>query len=156
MSAFSHVEPPPPGTYGFRPVIFPAAGLRRTMAAIGRLPVGDGRPTHQHRGEEVLCVIEGELTVRVGAERRSCGPGDVVAVPASTWHSIEVVAETVLVVLTERGMGNIYPVRRPDGSRVEIEVYRRDVPWSAEPPPGGAWTTDEELRAVLASIDPEV
>lgn len=156
MTAFSHVDLPPAGQFGFRPAFGAPAGLRRTMAAVGRLPVGDRRPTHRHRGEEVLCVIEGGLQVRVGDERRNCGPGDVVAVPAETWHSIEVVAETVLIVLTERGMGNLYPVRHQDGSREVVEVYRREVPWSAEPPSGLDWTTDERLAEIMASIDTDV
>ncbi|HLL65707.1 MAG TPA: cupin domain-containing protein [Micromonosporaceae bacterium] len=156
MDAFSRWELPGPGQFGFRPVIGPAARMARTMLAVGRLPAGDRRPMHLHHGEEVLMVVEGTLTARVGDQRRSCGPGDVIAVPAETWHGIEVHTETVLAVLTERGMGNVYPVRDPDGSRRQVEVYRRDVPWSAEPPPGLGWTSDEELARVMANIDDEV
>lgn len=155
MDAFSRCEPPPAGQFGFRPVIGPAAGMARTMLAVGRLPAGDRRPMHLHHGEEVLFVVEGAVHARVGDQRRSCGPGDLIAVAAETWHGIEVQTETVLAVLSERGMGNVYPVRDADGGRRQVEVYRRDVPWSAEPPPGTGWTSDEELAQIMAAIDEE-
>lgn len=156
MSVFSHVELPPAGQFGFRPVLSADSGLRRGFAAVGRLPAGDLHPTHLHHGEEVLCVLDGKVDVRVGDERRSCGPGDVVAVPGGTWHTMRVVVEAVLVVSAERGMGNAYRVRRPDGSRREVEVYRRELPWSRQPPAGTGWTTDEELAAIMAAIDPDL
>lgn len=156
MDAFSRFEVPAAGQFGFRPVIGPSAALARTMLAVGRLPAGDRRPVHLHHGEEVLFVVEGAITARVGPQRRSCGPGDVIAVPAETWHGIVVETDTVLAVLTERGMGNVYPVRQPDGVRRQVEVYRRDIPWSASPPPGADWTSDEELAQLMSWIDEDV
>lgn len=156
MNAFSRWDLPPAGQFGFRPVVGPANGLTRTMAAVGRLPAGDRRPVHRHHGEEVLFVVAGLVHARVGGDRRSCGPGDVIAVPAETWHGIDVEQETVLAIMMERGMGNVYPVRQPDGSSRPVEVYRRDIPWSATPPEGADWTTDEELAAIMAAIDPDL
>ena len=152
MDAFARWDLPAAGQFGFRPVLGPQTGLTRTMFAVGRLPAGDRRPVHLHHGEEVLFVVEGLVHARVGGDRRSCGPGEVIAVPAETWHGIEVEREAVLGILTERGMGNVYPVRQPDGTVRPVEVYRRDIPWSAEPPAGAAWTSDEELAAVMSAI----
>jgi hypothetical protein len=45
---------------------------------------------------------------------------------------------------------------QPDGTRRLVEVYRADLPWSASPPRPGGHTSDEELAAILRSVDLEV
>jgi len=30
-----------------------------------------------------------------------------------------------------------------------VEVYRSDMPWSRQPPPGFDWTSDEEMNEIL-------
>lgn len=126
-------------------------GLRRLLLASGRLPAGDHGPVHLHAGDEVLRVLEGELSVRVADERRTCGPGDVIVVPPDTLHAFEVVTETLLEVVAELGMGTWYPIVDDDGRRKLVEISRPDLPWSA----AGAWTSDEELAVIMGAIDPE-
>jgi hypothetical protein len=52
-------------------------------------------------------------------------------------------------LLAEESAG---PVHAHAGRRPG-QVYRSDLPWSAPPPQAGRWTGDEELDAILASVD---
>jgi mannose-6-phosphate isomerase-like protein (cupin superfamily) len=53
------------------------------------LPPGlAGPPAHRHRFEsETFTVLDGELRVRVGRERRLLGPGELVTVPPGVVHA---------------------------------------------------------------------
>lgn len=53
------------------------------------LPPGlSGPPAHRHRsGSETFAVLDGELRVRVGRERRVLGPGEEVTVPPGVTHA---------------------------------------------------------------------
>lgn len=47
-----------------------------------------GPPAHRHRrGTETFTVLDGELAVRVGRDRRVLGPGQEVIVPPGVTHS---------------------------------------------------------------------
>jgi hypothetical protein len=104
----------------------------------------------------VIRVLEGELLVRVGDERRTCHPGDLAVVPPRVLHGFRMVRDAVVEVVAEHDMGTLFPVRQPDGSRRLVEVYRSDLPWSAPPPQPGRHTSDEELAEILGSVDLEV
>lgn len=151
MTYFSTFSPPSDGGAGFSVVAGRAQGLRRLLLAGGRLPPGDLGPVHLHAGDEVLRVLEGELSVRVADERRTCGPGDVIVVPPNTLHAFEVVTETLLEVVAELDIGTWYPIVGDDGRRRLVEISRPDLPWSA----AGTWTSDEELAVIMGAIDPE-
>jgi len=46
-------------------------------------------PRHRHPGEEVIYVLKGTLTYDIdGQGARTVKPGDVLFVPAETWHSV--------------------------------------------------------------------
>ena len=93
-------------------------GLQRLMVVSGRLPANTGGgPVHAHVGDEVLNVVSGEIIVRVGAERRTCGPGDVAVVPPNVLHGFKVVQDTLIEVVAEYDIGTVFPIRQPDGSR---------------------------------------
>ena len=53
------------------------------------LPPGlSGPPAHRHRrGTETFTVLDGELRVRLGWDRRVLGPGETVTVPPGTTHA---------------------------------------------------------------------
>jgi hypothetical protein len=138
-----------PDRPGFDVVAGRTHGLRRLLVAAGRLPEGDAGPVHTHEGDEVLRIIEGEMLIRCGDERRHCGPGDLVAVPPGIPHGFGVLRETVLEVVAEYDIGTLYPVRGADGSIELVEVHRPDMPWGRPPPAGRSWTTDDELAVVL-------
>jgi quercetin dioxygenase-like cupin family protein len=149
MTYFDVHEPPDGGAAGFRTVAGPGQGLSRLLLAVGRLPMDDVGPVHLHFGEEVLHVVRGRLLVRIGDERRECGPGDVVSVPAGAWHGFRVLAETEIQVIAEQRIGTVYPVA-DDAGRVDlVEVFRPDMPWGRPPPDGRDWTSDPELRHIL-------
>jgi len=41
---------------------------------------------HQHPNEQIVWMLKGHMELRVGDLRRTCGPGDVVVIPADTEH----------------------------------------------------------------------
>ncbi len=47
---------------------------------------GMGPGLHRHPYTETWLVIEGEATIRMGAETVVAGPGDTAVVAAGTWH----------------------------------------------------------------------
>ena len=153
---FAPFEVPSPGDAGFRVVAGREDGLRRLMVISGRLPVGDVGPVHVHHGDEVLRVVSGDIDVRCGALHRTCGPGDLVIVPADTPHGFRVRSETVLEVVAEYDIGTLYPVIGADGSVSLVEVHRHDMPWGRAPQDGASWTSDEELRDILDRLAYEI
>jgi hypothetical protein len=143
----------PPHEAGFRVVSGRPDGLQRLLLVSGRLLATESAgPVHAHAGDEVIRVLDGELVVRVGEERRTCRAGDVAAIPPLVLHGFQVVRDTVVEVIAEHDMGTLFPVRQPDGSHRLVEVHRPDLPWSRP----GRHTTDEELAAILAAVDLEV
>ena len=52
-------------------------------------------------------------------------------------------------VVVELDAGQIFPVQDADGTTRLVEVYRSDMPWSRQQPPGFDWTSDEEMNEVL-------
>jgi len=50
-------------------------------------PPGRGPSPHTHPYEEILIVLEGEVTLTAGDRELVAGPGDVVIVPADTPHA---------------------------------------------------------------------
>jgi mannose-6-phosphate isomerase-like protein (cupin superfamily) len=147
----------PPAGAGFQVVTGRPDGLQRLMVVSGRLLAeASTGPVHAHAGDEVIRVLEGELLVRVGDERRTCHPGDLATIPPRVLHGFQVIRDAVVEVIAEHDMGTLFPVRQPDGSHHLVEVYRPELPWSAPPPHPGQHTTDEELAAILRSVDLEV
>jgi Cupin domain len=146
-----------PAEAGFQVVAGRPDGLQRLMVVSGRLPAATGGgPVHAHLGDEVLRIVSGELIVRVGDERRTCGAGDVAVVPPNVLHGFQVVQDTLMEVVAEYDIGTLFPVRQPDGSRRLVEVYRADLPWCAPPPQPGQYTTDAELAEIIGAVDIQV
>jgi mannose-6-phosphate isomerase-like protein (cupin superfamily) len=156
MTVFARHGPPDDAAAGFRVVAGSGNGLSRLLLAVGRLGATDAGPVHLHHGEEVLHIVSGRLLVRAGEERRECGPGDVIAVPAGVWHGFRALRETVLEVVAEQRIGTLFPVRRRGGGVEPVEVHRPDMPWGRPPPAGASWTSDAEMRRVLDAVDMEV
>lgn len=110
---------------------------------------------HLHAGEEVIRILSGELVIRVADERRTCRQGDLAIIPPHTLHGFRVVTDTVLEVIAEQHIGTFFPVRQPDGTRRLVEVYTPS-PWNNPPPRAGEYTSEEEIRQLLGSVDLEV
>ncbi len=41
---------------------------------------------HSHDHEQIACMATGRMEFRLGDERRTCGPGDIVVIPAGVEH----------------------------------------------------------------------
>jgi hypothetical protein len=136
---------------GYRVVAGTGQGLDRLLLVVGRLAAAEEGPVHLHRGEEILHILSGRLLVHLGDLRRECGPGEVVTVPADTWHGYRALEETVLEVIAEQRIGTLFPV-----GGVALEAFRTDMPWGRTPPPGHDWTSDEEMTRILATLDRQV
>jgi mannose-6-phosphate isomerase-like protein (cupin superfamily) len=129
-------------------------GLRRLVLAAGRLGPGQGGPLHLHHGEEILRILSGSAVVQVGDEQRRCGPGDVVIIPADVVHGFVTETEVAMEVVAELDAGQVVPVTDDRGEQVLVEVYRSDMPWSRQPPPGFDWTTDERMAEIVDRAPP--
>lgn len=71
------------------------------------VPHGDSPPLHIHHGEdEVFCVREGELRLRVGAEDLRVGAGES--------------------ALTPKGVPHTYRVESPEGARLLVVTTHGD------------------------------
>jgi quercetin dioxygenase-like cupin family protein len=80
------------------------------------LEPGQAPPLHQHDDtEQIFYILDGEGTLRVGAERQAhpVHPGDVVRIPPKTLHSIQCGAEQPLRYLAVDCFLNGRPAGEP-------------------------------------------
>jgi Cupin domain len=118
------------------------------------LPATTGRCTCT-KAIEILRVLDGEMLIRVGDERRTCRAGDVAIVPPNTLHGFRALSDAMLEVVAEYDIGTLFPVRIGNGEPRLVEVFRPDMPWGRQPP-DGRWTSDAEMRSILDRLDAEV
>ncbi|HEX6682476.1 MAG TPA: cupin domain-containing protein [Candidatus Limnocylindrales bacterium] len=143
-----------PGETGFRVLAGRRDGLRRLVVASGWIPLGAPSQMHLHHGDEVIRIVSGEVLMRVGDERQTCGPGDIVVVPPRTLHGFRVVADATMEVVAEQDIGTFWPVRDANGSTRLVQIHT-PTPWNA-PPPDGVYTTEEELADLRRRIAAEI
>jgi len=148
MTYFTSFEAPM--ETGFRVLAGRQDGLRRLVVASGWIPVGVPSPMHLHRGDEVIRVVSGEVLMRVGDERRTCGPGEVVIVPPDTLHGFRVLSDVVMEVIAEQDIGTYWPVLEADNSTRLVQIHT-PAPWNASPP-DGVYTSQEDLAALLRHL----
>ena len=67
----------------------PSRGAGEVSVIRQRQLPGGTNPAHTHDREEVMVVLVGAVTVEVGGETHSLGPGDAVIVPQKTSHRVE-------------------------------------------------------------------
>lgn len=97
------------------------ARSEQTSGAFGliemQVAVGHGPPLHIHHTEdEVLWVLEGQLTVRCGDETFSAGPGSYVFTPRGVPHTFRLEGDTparLLVMIVPGGEGFFIESGRP-------------------------------------------
>ncbi len=46
------------------------------------MKAGAHAAAHKHDNEQIAWIVKGRMEFRLGDERRTCGPGDVVVIPA--------------------------------------------------------------------------
>jgi quercetin dioxygenase-like cupin family protein len=73
------------------------------------VPQGAGSPPHTHPGDETLYVLSGEITVHIGDETVSGGPGSSFFFPAGTkeWFEAQTEAQ-VLGIYTPGGVDRFF------------------------------------------------
>jgi mannose-6-phosphate isomerase-like protein (cupin superfamily) len=52
-------------------------------------PGGDAGPEEEHRGDQIIYIVEGEALVRVKDEEYHAGPGMLLTIPARTRHYVK-------------------------------------------------------------------
>jgi len=58
----------------------------RMMFVRWRFDKGFHVPPHEHPNEQIAYMVSGRMEFRLGAERRTVGPGEVCVVPGNTEH----------------------------------------------------------------------
>ena len=135
---------------GFSVVVGSDQGLRKLLLIRGTLPAADRGFIHYHDGDEIIRVLQGQITVVVGDERRACRQGDVAVIPPHTRHGFVVGdAEVLVEVISEQGMRSFIAVEGAGGKPQMIELHRADVPFDRDPPPGRRHTSQEELEELV-------
>jgi mannose-6-phosphate isomerase-like protein (cupin superfamily) len=71
-------------------------GFGPVTVAISSTPPEAGTPEHRYPCSELFVVVDGQGTYRVGDVEVVAEPGDVVFVPADTWHSFRSTGEVPL------------------------------------------------------------
>lgn len=66
-----------------------STGSSQVFVAVGTIPPGMSTGRHLHEvDEEILYILEGELTLTLGDESVTAGPGETAFVPAGTWMEL--------------------------------------------------------------------
>jgi quercetin dioxygenase-like cupin family protein len=64
-----------------------AAG-EREMIVWWSMKAGAHATAHKHPHEQIAWMLKGKMEFRLGSERRTCGPGDVVVIPGGVEHEV--------------------------------------------------------------------
>ena len=58
----------------------------RGMIVWWNMKAGAHAAAHKHDNEQIAFMLKGKMEFRLGGERRTCGPGDMVVIPAGVEH----------------------------------------------------------------------
>ena len=56
------------------------------MIVFWSMKAGAHAQAHKHPHEQIAWMLKGKMEFRLGSERRTCGPGDVVVIPGGVEH----------------------------------------------------------------------
>jgi quercetin dioxygenase-like cupin family protein len=122
-------------------------GGRFALIEITERP-GAAPPRHiHHREDELLYVIDGELTVEIGGETFAAPAGTAAYIPRGTAHGFAVETATVrlLVFVLPAGLEGAF-----------LDTSRPAPSLEMPPEPDGAAFTDRRLRDLMARYGAEV
>jgi len=76
-----------------------------TTVSLVRLEIREGikSPYHNHAGEEVYLLVEGQVRATVGDDTFTISPGDVVVIPPFVPHQLEALVESVIMEVSGSG-----------------------------------------------------
>jgi mannose-6-phosphate isomerase-like protein (cupin superfamily) len=73
----------------------------QTQAAVMTIePGGDAGPEEEHRGDQIIYIVEGEALVRVQDKEYHARPGMLLTIPARTRHFVKNPGATPVFFLT--------------------------------------------------------
>jgi mannose-6-phosphate isomerase-like protein (cupin superfamily) len=76
------------------------SSIRKQSLAEARLPPGASTTPHYHRvTEEIYYLLAGQAQMRIGDETRTVGPGDAIAIPPGSIHTITNTGRETLLFL---------------------------------------------------------
>lgn len=58
----------------------------KEMVVFWKMKAGAHAAAHRHPHEQVSLMLSGKMEFRLGNEKRTCGPGDVVVIPSGVEH----------------------------------------------------------------------
>jgi quercetin dioxygenase-like cupin family protein len=58
----------------------------KSMLVVWSMKAGAHAAAHQHPHEQIAWMLKGKMEFRLGNERRTCGPGDMVVIPGGVEH----------------------------------------------------------------------
>jgi mannose-6-phosphate isomerase-like protein (cupin superfamily) len=62
----------------------------RSQAAVMTIaPGSDAGPEEEHRGDQIIYIVEGEALIRVQDREYHAGPGTLLTIPARTRHHVK-------------------------------------------------------------------
>lgn len=70
----------------------------RLMICRLTIPPGTVTPAHRHRHEQIAIVERGRVRFLLESEERTFGPGDMILLPANTWHGATMLDEEVVLI----------------------------------------------------------
>jgi mannose-6-phosphate isomerase-like protein (cupin superfamily) len=73
---------------------------RSQVAVMTIEPGGDAGPEEEHRGDQIIYIVEGEALVRVNDKEYHAGPGTLLTIPARTRHFVKNPGATPVFFLT--------------------------------------------------------
>jgi hypothetical protein len=134
-----------------RMLIGPEDGAKTIFRERARWSAGFFVGLHTHEGDESFEVREGRVRFAAGDERRTCGPGTIVFVPAGVEHGFVLETDAVIDIFSQQDMGLYVTVCEEDGSRRTEEVLMEGFPSTHAPPAGQGWTPTAHIRALYAT-----
>ena len=69
----------------------------KEMVVFWKMKAGAHAAAHKHPNEQVAWMLSGKMEFRLGDERKTCGPGDVVVIPGGVEHEAWFPADTEVV-----------------------------------------------------------
>ncbi len=138
-------------------LVGPEHGASRIFIWCVTVQAGQIIGMHHHEGEELIRVLYGRLSLRVGDTTRELGAGQVVIVPPGTRHGYRALEDTEIEVYGEIGMGEFITVSGPDGTPQTEELFVKGQPWSRTPADEAKYITHQQLLAKYresAELDP--
>lgn len=83
-----------------------------------KMKAGAHAAPHKHDNEQIAWIVRGKMEFRLGDERRTCGPGDIVVIPAGVEHEAHFPEDTEAI--------DIFSPPREDFLAGGTPVYMKD------------------------------